>query len=178
MKSITTPLLSLAMTIIAVHDHQCSAFTTTTPALPSSLSTSRTPSKLNMGMFDSLVENFLPGTPEEREVIKKAKDKAKRLEIEEQLRLQKEIVDRRRSPEKMDEYHALKQQRRESRMEGDNEGAEQLAAKIFENVDDTQQTVSFGAAAAADSTTSSEAEDEVDLKSKEAQDLAKKYKLM
>mmetsp|Transcript_64467 Transcript_64467/g.72197 ORF Transcript_64467/g.72197 Transcript_64467/m.72197 type:complete len:198 (+) Transcript_64467:194-787(+) len=197
MKSFQSILLLLAMTIVTVHhDHQCSAFTTPTllsSSLSSTTSQSIASTQLNMGLFDRFTQS-----PEERAAaeaekvkIKKAKEVAKRLEEQEQMRLQKEIIDRRRNPEKMDEYHALKQERRNLRLEGDDEGAANLAAKIFENVDDTAQSVSFAKttatptpAADTSSTTtttttkSEDAEEEVDLKSEYSKEMLKKYKLM
>lgn len=200
-------LFLLALTIIAVHHHQqCLAFTT--PTLLSSSTT--TPSRsyasssttitLQMGLFDRFTQS-----PEERAAadaekvkIKQEKATAKRLMEQEQMRLQKEIIDRRRNPDKMDEYHALKQERRNLRLEGDDEGAANLAAKIFEDVDDTAQSVSFAAktkttpspatvAAETTSTTTTtttksaddaKEEDEVDLESEYSQKMLKKYKLM
>mmetsp|Transcript_37068 Transcript_37068/g.41410 ORF Transcript_37068/g.41410 Transcript_37068/m.41410 type:complete len:195 (-) Transcript_37068:247-831(-) len=194
MKSFQSILLLLAATICVVHDHQCSAFTTPTllsSSLSSTTSQSIASTQLNMGLFDRFTQS-----PEERAAaeaekvkIKKAKEVAKRLEEQEQMRLQKEIIDRRRNPEKMDEYHALKQERRNLRLEGDDEGAANLAAKIFENVDDTAQSVSFAKstptpAADTSSTTtttttkSEDAEEEVDLKSEYSKEMLKKYKLM
>mmetsp|Transcript_21109 Transcript_21109/g.24241 ORF Transcript_21109/g.24241 Transcript_21109/m.24241 type:complete len:192 (-) Transcript_21109:265-840(-) len=191
MKSFQSVLLLLAVTICVVHDHQCSAFTTPTLLSSTTTSQSTVSTQLNMGLFDRFTQS-----PEERAAaeaekvkIKKAKEVAKRLEEQEQMRLQKEIIDRRRNPEKMDEYHALKQERRNLRLEGDDEGAANLAAKIFENVDDTAQSVSFAkttSTPAADTsstpttttTKSEDAEEEVDLKSEYSKEMLKKYKLM
>merc|ERR1719162_1270544 len=140
------------MTIFAVHhDHLCSAFTTPTllssTTAATSQSTVASSTQLQMGLFDRFTQS-----PEERAAaeaekvkIKQEKATAKRLMEQEQMRLQKEIIDRRRNPDKMDEYHALKQERRNLRLEGDDEGAANLAAKIFEDVDDTAQSVSFAA---------------------------------
>jgi len=194
MKSFQSVLLLLAVTICVVHDHQCSAFTTPTLLSSTTTSQSTVSTQLNMGLFDRFTQSpeERAAAEAEREQVKQAKAKAKRLEQQEQLRLQKEIIDRRRNPEKMDEYHALKQERRNLRLEGDDEGAANLAAKIFENVDDTAQSVSFAkstatpTSAAADTsatttattTKSEDAEEEVDLKSEYSKEMLKKYKLM
>ena len=68
-----------------------------------------------MGLFDFFSEE----AREKREQQKKA-------EIAEQERLQRAILDRRWNPEKMEEYHALKQQRRDLRMNGEDEAAEKI----------------------------------------------------
>mmetsp|Transcript_9186 Transcript_9186/g.19268 ORF Transcript_9186/g.19268 Transcript_9186/m.19268 type:complete len:136 (-) Transcript_9186:432-839(-) len=89
-------------------------------------------SALSMGLFDM----FSKEAKEERE-------RKKRRVIEEQERLQKEIMDRRRNPEKMEEYEYKTQVRRELRMEGKDDEAAQVAAKIYEGADD--QTLLNGA---------------------------------
>merc|ERR1712238_461191 len=175
-----------------------STSTTTTTSRPTASSATST-TTLQMGLFDRFTQS-----PEERAAaeaeklkIKQEKAKAKRLMEQEQMRLQKEIIDRRRNPDKMDEYHALKQERRNLRLEGDDEGAANLAAKIFDDVDDTAQSVSFAAkttttpspatvAAETTSTTTTTTtksednaeEDEVDLEPEYSQKMLKKYKLM
>merc|ERR1712241_1533062 len=95
----------------------------------------------NMGLFDM----FSPEAKEKRE-------RKKRLEIEEQERLQKEIIDRRRNPRKMEEYEDKTSQRREARMKGDNEKAEQIAATLYEDAD--KQTLLNGSTGTAASTAS------------------------
>merc|ERR1712238_606834 len=163
-----------------------STSTTTTTSRPTASSATST-TTLQMGLFDRFTQS-----PEERAAaeaeklkIKQEKAKAKRLMEQEQMRLQKEIIDRRRNPDKMDEYHALKQERRNLRLEGDDEGAANLAAKIFENVEEGAGAVSFAdpasatpttttsnkAAAVASTTADSEEEDEVDLESDYSQQM-------
>jgi len=195
MPSIST-LFLLAVVIFAVHhDHQCSAFTTPNFLLSSrtTASQSTASTQLQMGLFDRFTQSpeERAAADAEREKIKQAKAKAKRLVEQEQLRLQKEIIDRRRNPDKMEEYHALKQERRNLRLEGDDEGAATLAAKIFENVEEGAGAVSFAdpsnstpttttsnKAASVASTTAESEEDEVDLESEYSQKMLKKYKLM
>ena len=78
-----------------------------------------------MGMFDM----FSKEAKEERE-------KKKRLVIEQQERMQKEIMDRRRNPEKMEEYEYQTQVRRELRMKGKDDEAAKITEKIYEGADD------------------------------------------
>lgn len=85
-----------------------------------------------MGLFDM----FSKEAQAERE-------RKKRLVIEEQERLQKEIMERRRNPEKMEEYEIKTQMRRELRMEGKDDEALEIAATMYEGADD--QTLLNGA---------------------------------
>eukprot|EP00588_Corethron_pennatum_P013615 CAMPEP_0194266022 /NCGR_PEP_ID=MMETSP0169-20130528/1064_1 /TAXON_ID=218684 /ORGANISM="Corethron pennatum, Strain L29A3" /LENGTH=82 /DNA_ID=CAMNT_0039006605 /DNA_START=187 /DNA_END=435 /DNA_ORIENTATION=+ len=68
-----------------------------------------------MGLFDF----FSADAKREREERKEA-------EVEEQERLQREIIARRNNPERMDEYEAKIRVRRRLRMAGDNDAAEKV----------------------------------------------------
>jgi hypothetical protein len=74
------------------------------------------------------------------EEAKQERARKKRLAVEEQERLQKAIMERRRDPEKMEEYEQKVQARRELRMAGKDEEAERVI--IYDNVD--QQTLLNG----------------------------------
>ena len=89
-----------------------------------------------------LLDMFSKEAREERE-------RKKRLVIEEQERLQKEIMDRRRNPEKMEEYEIKTQMRRELRMEGKDAEAAQIQTSLYEGAKD--QTLLNGAEADASS---------------------------
>jgi hypothetical protein len=71
--------------------------------------------QVSMGLFD-----FFSDEAKEKRELKK------RQEVEEQERMQKVIMDRRRNPEKMEEYEANVQYRRELRMMGDDEAADKV----------------------------------------------------
>eukprot|EP00547_Thalassionema_nitzschioides_P003137 CAMPEP_0194212060 /NCGR_PEP_ID=MMETSP0156-20130528/11650_1 /TAXON_ID=33649 /ORGANISM="Thalassionema nitzschioides, Strain L26-B" /LENGTH=99 /DNA_ID=CAMNT_0038939781 /DNA_START=149 /DNA_END=448 /DNA_ORIENTATION=- len=90
----------------------------------SSLSTS-----LQMGLFDFL-------NPEEAKKRKEAKER----EIEEQIRLQNEIRDRRKNPKKMEEYEAKVRVRRNLRMAGNDEAADMLSAKMYDSEVDAEES--------------------------------------
>ena len=128
-------LLVLALlAAIVLPEHQSSAFApaavgATSRAAASSASVSE--SALAMGLLDM----FSKEAREERE-------RKKRLVIEEQERLQKEIMDRRRNPEKMEEYEIKTQMRRELRMEGKDAEALKVAETLYEAAD--QQTLLNG----------------------------------
>ena len=64
----------------------------------------------------------------------KAREEKKRREVEEQERLQKAIMERRKNPEKMMEYERKVAIRRELRMRGEDEKAEQVV--IYEGVEE------------------------------------------
>ena len=85
-----------------------------------------------MGMFDMFSKE-----------AKEAREKKKRMVIQEQERLQKEIIDRRRNPDKMEEYEIKTQMRRELRMEGKDDEAVSVAASIYDGSED--QTLLNGA---------------------------------
>lgn len=68
--------------------------------------------RMQMGLFDFFSED----ARQEREARKRA-------EIEEQERLQREIIERRKNPEKMEEYEAKVKVRRALRMAGEDEMA-------------------------------------------------------
>jgi len=128
-------LLVLALvTVLILPDHESLAFAPVVfPSSSSSpTSTAASSSALAMGLFDA----FSKEAREERE-------RKKRMVVEEQERMQKEIMDRRRNPEKMDEYEYQTQVRRELRMEGKDEEADAVTAKIYEGSDD--QTLLNGA---------------------------------
>lgn len=71
------------------------------------------------------------------------RERKKRLVIEEQERLQKEIMERRRNPEKMEEYEIKTQMRRELRMEGKDEEALKVQTSLYEGA--KEQTLLNGA---------------------------------
>jgi len=84
---------------------------------------STTTSSLSMGLLDFF-------SPE----AQKAREEKKRREVEEQERLQKAIMERRKNPEKMMEYERKVAIRRELRMRGEDEKAEQVV--IYEGVEE------------------------------------------
>jgi hypothetical protein len=132
---------AVASTMIAVQpNNQCSAFVVA-PSVVSSLQTmssqtmssqtmsskqtstsqqKTTQSQLNMGLFDM----FSSDAKEERE-------RRKKIAADEQERLQKEIIDRRRNPQKMEEYELKTQQRRELRMKGEDDKAVEIGDTIY-----------------------------------------------
>mmetsp|Transcript_16913 Transcript_16913/g.39062 ORF Transcript_16913/g.39062 Transcript_16913/m.39062 type:complete len:140 (+) Transcript_16913:89-508(+) len=120
-------LLVLALlAAIILPEHQSSAFSpiamTTSHAAATSVSDS--PSALSMGFFDM----FSKEAQEERE-------RKKRAIVEEQERLQKEIMERRRNPEKMEEYEIKTQMRRELRMKGKDDEALNVAKTLYADAD-------------------------------------------
>ena len=131
MMKFSLPLLLALVAILVLPDHQSSAFA---PMVSSSrsIATEQSSSALSMGLFDM----FSKEAQAERE-------RKKRLVIEEQERLQKEIMERRRNPEKMEEYEIKTQMRRELRMEGKDDEALKIAATMYEGADD--QTLLNGA---------------------------------
>ncbi len=131
MMKISLPLVLALVAVLVLPEHESSAFA---PVVSSarSITTEDSSSALSMGLFDM----FSKEAQEERE-------RKKRLVIEEQERLQKEIMDRRRNPEKMEEYEIKTQMRRELRMEGKDEEALEIAATMYEGADD--QTLLNGA---------------------------------
>lgn len=118
--------LSLLFPVIAVlilPDQECSAFAPSALSSPSALS-AKSSSALSMGLFDMFNKE-----------AKEAREKKKRAEIAEQERLQREIMERRRNPEKMEEYEIKTQMRRELRMAGNDEEAAKVAATLYEDAD-------------------------------------------
>lgn len=83
-------------------------------------------SSLQMGLFDF----FSPEARKERE-------EQKQREIEEQERRQRLIMERRRNPEKMEEYEAKIRVRRALRMKGDDEAAEKV--ELFDKYADPEE---------------------------------------
>jgi len=79
-----------------------------------------------MGLFDF----FSADAKREREARKEA-------EIEEQERLQREIIARRNNPERMDEYEAKIRVRRRLRMAGDDGKAEMIETYGEEDIEIT-----------------------------------------
>ena len=73
-------------------------------------------SSLEMGLFDFFSEE-----------ARQKREAKRRREIEEQERLQKAIMERRKNPEKMEEYENKVLLRRQLRMAGDDEAAEKIA---------------------------------------------------
>mmetsp|Transcript_3439 Transcript_3439/g.9786 ORF Transcript_3439/g.9786 Transcript_3439/m.9786 type:complete len:114 (-) Transcript_3439:261-602(-) len=98
--------------IAAAAAAQSSAFVV--PATSTSTVTSST--NLQMGLLDFFSED-----------ARKEREARKQAEIEEQERLQREIIERRKNPEKMEEYEARVKVRRALRMAGEDEMATQVS---------------------------------------------------
>mmetsp|Transcript_14740 Transcript_14740/g.24529 ORF Transcript_14740/g.24529 Transcript_14740/m.24529 type:complete len:114 (-) Transcript_14740:246-587(-) len=98
--------------IAAAAAAQSSAFVV--PATGSSAATSST--NLQMGLLDFFSED-----------ARKEREARKQAEIEEQERLQREIIERRKNPEKMEEYEARVKVRRALRMAGEDEMATKVS---------------------------------------------------
>ena len=86
---------------------------------PQSGTMSKTSSSLQMGLFDFF-------SKEEKEKREQKKER----EVEAQERMQQEIIERRRNPEKMEEYDAKVRLRRKFRAAGNDEAAD--AVNIYE----------------------------------------------
>ena len=131
------PIVVAVLALLVLPEHQSSAFSPV--GCCSSSSSSLTPTlrkkdsetALSMGLLDI----FSKEAREERE-------RKKKMVIEEQERLQKEIMERRRNPEKMEEYEIKTQMRRELRMEGRDAEALKVAETMYEGAD--QQTLLNG----------------------------------
>ncbi|OEU11831.1 hypothetical protein FRACYDRAFT_263326 [Fragilariopsis cylindrus CCMP1102] len=126
------PLLFAVAAAIAVQPiTQCSAFVVIAPVVVVSSSSvqskSKSQSQLNMGLLDM----FSAEAKEERERKKKVTAEKKKKAADEQERLQKEIIDRRRNPQLRDEYELKTQQRRELRMKGEDDKAVEIADTIY-----------------------------------------------
>ncbi|VEU38870.1 unnamed protein product [Pseudo-nitzschia multistriata] len=117
----------VALVVVAVlSGRESSAFApVSTPSCALSTSSSSSSSALSMGLFDM----FSKEAKEERERKKKA-------EIAEQERLQKEIIERRRNPKKMEEYEYKTQVRRELRMAGKDEEAVEVAKTLYDGAEE------------------------------------------
>lgn len=111
--------------VLVLPDHESSAFAPAAQASLNSAASSQSTSALSMGLLDM----FSKEAREERE-------RKKRLVIEEQERLQKEIMERRRNPDKMEEYEIKTQMRRELRMEGKDDEALKVAATLYDGVEE------------------------------------------
>mmetsp|Transcript_6682 Transcript_6682/g.14218 ORF Transcript_6682/g.14218 Transcript_6682/m.14218 type:complete len:140 (-) Transcript_6682:217-636(-) len=129
--------LALVVAIVAaviLPEKECSAFApvalSSSPLATTTVESSS--SALSMGLFDM----FSKEAKEERE-------RKKRLVVAEQERLQKEIMDRRRNPEKMEEYEYKTQVRRELRMAGKDDEALDIAAKMYDGADDQTDLKGF-----------------------------------
>lgn len=103
------------------------AFTSSVPGVNRQLSTSG--SSLQMGLLDFF-------NPEEQKKRKEAKER----EIQEQIRLQNEIRERRNNPEKMEEYEAKVRVRRGLRMAGQDEAAEIVSSKMYDSSVSTEES--------------------------------------
>lgn len=133
------PLLLALIAVLVLPDHESSAFAPQS-SVSSSL-TSASPSNSNSALSMGLLDMFSKEAREERE-------RKKRLVIEEQERLQKEIMDRRRNPEKMEEYEIKTQMRRELRMEGKDAEAVKIQTTLYEGAE--EQTLLNGAKASSE----------------------------
>ena len=90
--------------------------------LPQQSSVATSTTSVQMGLFDFF-------SPE----AQKAREEKKRREIEEQERLQKAIMERRKNPELMEEYERKVAIRRELRMSGRDEEAAEVV--MYENIE-------------------------------------------
>lgn len=79
--------------------------------------------QISMGLFDFFGEE----AKEKRELKKK-------LEVEEQERMQKMMIERRRNPDLMEEYEANVQYRRELKMKGEFDEAKKV--DLWANIED------------------------------------------
>eukprot|EP00529_Nitzschia_sp_RCC80_P034731 CAMPEP_0113481314 /NCGR_PEP_ID=MMETSP0014_2-20120614/22345_1 /TAXON_ID=2857 /ORGANISM="Nitzschia sp." /LENGTH=118 /DNA_ID=CAMNT_0000374807 /DNA_START=200 /DNA_END=556 /DNA_ORIENTATION=+ /assembly_acc=CAM_ASM_000159 len=90
------------------------SFTVTSPTTtPSTKATANT--QLEMGFFDFFNDD-----------ARKEREEKKRKIVEEQERLQKAIMERRRNPDLMEEYEQKVSIRREMKMKGDFEAAQKI----------------------------------------------------
>mmetsp|Transcript_12434 Transcript_12434/g.19146 ORF Transcript_12434/g.19146 Transcript_12434/m.19146 type:complete len:121 (+) Transcript_12434:146-508(+) len=103
------------------------AFTCSVPGVNHRLTTSS--SSLQMGLLDFF-------NPEEQKKRKEAKER----EVQEQIRLQNEIRERRNNPEKMEEYEAKVRVRRGLRMAGQDEAAEIVNSKMYDSKVETGES--------------------------------------
>jgi len=135
----TIPLVLALLAVLVLPEHQSSAFAPAaiSSSSPVAVAEASSSSAMSMGLLDM----FSKEAREERE-------RKKRLVIEEQERLQKEIMDRRRNPEKMEEYEIKTQMRRELRMEGKDDEALKVAETLYEDAD--KQTLLNGAEGSGD----------------------------
>uniref|UniRef100_A0A7S1FQB4 Uncharacterized protein n=1 Tax=Corethron hystrix TaxID=216773 RepID=A0A7S1FQB4_9STRA len=110
--------------IIAITAAQSStAFIVSPYHARSAITSSGAQTSLQMGLFDFFSED-----------AKKEREERKQREIDEQERLQREIIARRRNPEKMDEYEAKVRVRRALRMAGNDEAADTVEVYTDEDV--------------------------------------------
>ena len=105
---IITTMKIISALIVAAVTAQSSAFVV--PSTGSSAVASST--SMQMGLLDFFSED-----------ARKEREARKQAEIEEQERLQREIIERRKNPEKMEEYEARVKVRRALRMAGEDEMA-------------------------------------------------------
>lgn len=106
-----------------IHPHDGSNIVTT---FGGSTSTAR-----SMGLFDFFSDE-----------ARQAREEKKQREFEEQERLQKAIMERRRNPDKMEEYEQKVNLRRSLRMAGNDAAAEQVT--IYDNETVESQTLLDG----------------------------------
>ena len=106
--SIESIMKVISALVLAAAAAQSSAFVV--PATGSGAVVSST--NLQMGLFDFFSED-----------ARKEREARRQAEIEEQERLQREIIERRKNPEKMEEYEAKVKVRRALRMAGEDEMA-------------------------------------------------------
>mmetsp|Transcript_27309 Transcript_27309/g.54642 ORF Transcript_27309/g.54642 Transcript_27309/m.54642 type:complete len:124 (+) Transcript_27309:158-529(+) len=111
---------------VALSVQVSSAFTVSPHRSSGTCMTRKNNSPLKMGLFDF----FSADAKREREARKEA-------EIEEQERLQREIIARRNNPERMDEYEAKIRVRRRLRMAGDDGKAEMIETYGEEDIEIT-----------------------------------------
>lgn len=107
--------LSTSLIAIVVGAQSVSAFVSTPSAQQQTASLATSSTARQMGLFDFFSED-----------ARKEREERKAREIEEQERLQREIIARRQNPEKMEEYEAKVRVRRALRMNGDDEAAEKV----------------------------------------------------
>eukprot|EP00527_Entomoneis_sp_CCMP2396_P006090 CAMPEP_0198145342 /NCGR_PEP_ID=MMETSP1443-20131203/22814_1 /TAXON_ID=186043 /ORGANISM="Entomoneis sp., Strain CCMP2396" /LENGTH=136 /DNA_ID=CAMNT_0043808957 /DNA_START=106 /DNA_END=516 /DNA_ORIENTATION=+ len=118
-------VLMLVSSIAAMMSTICvDAFVPIATSTTSSLgAATKSTTACSMGLFDFFGDE-----------AKQAREARKNREVEEQERLQKAILERRRNPEMMEEYEAKVQQRRNLRMQGKDTDAE--GVDLYENAND------------------------------------------
>mmetsp|Transcript_43133 Transcript_43133/g.104396 ORF Transcript_43133/g.104396 Transcript_43133/m.104396 type:complete len:137 (+) Transcript_43133:194-604(+) len=106
--------LALVVVVVSVAAMAVDSFTVTSPTTtPSTKATANT--QLEMGFFDFFNDD-----------ARKEREEKKRKIVEEQERLQKAIMERRRNPDLMEEYEQKVSIRREMKMKGDFEAAQKI----------------------------------------------------
>lgn len=103
------------LAIFAALFASCSAFTVLPASLQNTAVITSSSTEASMGLFDFFSEE-----------AKQKREAKRQREIEEQERLQKAIMERRRNPDLMEDYEANVQYRRELMMQGEFEEANKV----------------------------------------------------